>query len=142
MKQSYVAGFIFGNGLQEVALIRKNKPEWQKGKLNGIGGKIEVRESPEEAMIREFQEETGLEVNEGWKHFALLVGHDFSVDFFFNRGDLSLLRSNEEEQIERIRLADINILRADMIENLPWLISLAVDCLTDGRPSFVTAEYP
>jgi hypothetical protein len=34
-----VAGFLFRNNDTEVALIRKNKPDWQKGKLNGIGGK-------------------------------------------------------------------------------------------------------
>jgi hypothetical protein len=37
----YVCGFMFANDFTEVALIRKNKPEWQRGKLNGIGGKVE-----------------------------------------------------------------------------------------------------
>lgn len=44
-----------------VALIRKAKPEWQAGKLNGVGGKIEDFDpSPVHAMTREFMEETGV----------------------------------------------------------------------------------
>ena len=35
----YVVGFMFSPDKQFVALIRKNRPEWQAGKLNGIAGK-------------------------------------------------------------------------------------------------------
>lgn len=78
--QEYVAGFLFrqkGNGIFqcegiiEVALIRKIKPEWQNGLLNGIGGKIEPGEYPLGAMIREFQEEAGLYILD-WQHFATM----------------------------------------------------------------------
>jgi 8-oxo-dGTP diphosphatase len=43
-----------------VILIRKNRPDFQKGKWNGIGGKLEANESPLDAMVREFREETGI----------------------------------------------------------------------------------
>ena len=55
---------MFSLDKQFVALIRKNRPEWQAGKLNGIGGKIEDGEHPRYAMVREFREETGVETNE------------------------------------------------------------------------------
>jgi hypothetical protein len=29
-----------------------------------------------------------------------------------------------------------------MIENLPWLIPLALDSLNDGRPHFTESRYP
>lgn len=56
----YCLGFAFTvDG--SVALIRKAKPEWQAGKLNGVGGKIEEFDpSPVHAMTREFMEETGV----------------------------------------------------------------------------------
>ncbi len=57
--QEYVCGFMFSPDKKQVALIRKTKPEWQKDLLNGIGGKIESGESPHEAMVREFYEESG-----------------------------------------------------------------------------------
>lgn len=140
---NYVAGFMFDYEKTQVALIRKLKPKWQAGLLNGVGGKIEEGETNFEAMVREFKEETELELPEGaFRYFAELKGPLFSVDFFFTTGDLSLLKSPEEEKIELINLGQIHVLRADMIENLPWLISLALDILNDGRPNFVTAEYP
>ena len=58
VKDRYVLGFVFSLDASRVLLIWKNRPEWQKGKLNGIGGKIEEGELPIDAMKREFSEET------------------------------------------------------------------------------------
>jgi 8-oxo-dGTP diphosphatase len=55
----YSLGFAFNTELTKVILITKNKPAWQAGKLNGIGGKLEVKETLDECMAREFYEETG-----------------------------------------------------------------------------------
>ena len=43
----------------DVLLVRKDKPEWQKGLLNLPGGKIEEGETDIEAAERELKEETG-----------------------------------------------------------------------------------
>jgi 8-oxo-dGTP diphosphatase len=61
---NYVVGFMFSSGKDGILLIRKNRPEWQYGKLNGIGGKMEEGETPRDAMVREFREETGLKTKE------------------------------------------------------------------------------
>jgi 8-oxo-dGTP diphosphatase len=58
---SYVVGFMFSEYCNEIALIKKKRPEWQKGRLNGIGGHIEKNEVPHDAMYREFEEEAGIE---------------------------------------------------------------------------------
>jgi len=84
MEKQYVLGFCFSRDKEEVVLIRKNRPEWQKGKLNGVGGKIEPEDaSPLHAMVREFKEETGVDtidrINDemnGWKHFATMTFED------------------------------------------------------------------
>jgi 8-oxo-dGTP pyrophosphatase MutT (NUDIX family) len=55
---TYSCAFAFAGA--SVLLIRKAKPEWQKGLLNGIGGKLESPESVMDCTIREFREETGL----------------------------------------------------------------------------------
>ena len=61
MKQ-YVLGFAFSRDKKDIILISKLNPEWQKGKLNGVGGKVEFEDaSPMDAMYREFKEETGIE---------------------------------------------------------------------------------
>jgi 8-oxo-dGTP pyrophosphatase MutT (NUDIX family) len=41
-------------------LVLKNRPEWQAGRLNLIGGKVEPGETHEDAARRELLEETGL----------------------------------------------------------------------------------
>ena len=55
----YVLGFMFNEAESKVLLVWKNRPAWQAGKLNGVGGKIEAGETPVQAMNREFAEETG-----------------------------------------------------------------------------------
>lgn len=50
--KNYVVGFLFNNDMTKIVLIHKNRPYWQIGKLNGVGGKIEEYESSFNAMIR------------------------------------------------------------------------------------------
>lgn len=46
-------------------MLYRNKKEkdYHEGKWNGLGGKLEAGESPEQALIREVKEESGLDVN-------------------------------------------------------------------------------
>lgn len=107
--KSYVVGFAFFDMASyfKVLLTKKNRPPWQEGKLNGLGGKINVPESiplkdffsnkelhvesPTQAMRREFTEESGLDIPEDkWTLYARLYGEkDIHVDsepwevFFF-----------------------------------------------------------
>jgi hypothetical protein len=57
-KHRFVLGFVFDFEAKKVLLVLKNRPDWQTGLLNGLGGKIEADETPLEAMEREFKEET------------------------------------------------------------------------------------
>ncbi len=45
----------------QVLLVMKDRPNWQKGRLNLVGGKVEKGESPLLAAVRELKEETGLD---------------------------------------------------------------------------------
>ena len=45
----------------EILLINREKPSWM-GSWNGVGGKIAVSETPEQCVIREVFEETGIEL--------------------------------------------------------------------------------
>ncbi len=84
MLTEYVAGFMFRRSNSEVALVRKNKPDWQRGKLNGIGGKVEESDcGPHEAMAREFLEETGVATSPAaWSKVAVLDTPGARIHFF------------------------------------------------------------
>lgn len=79
----YVNGFMFSLNRNNLLLIEKNRPEWQKGKLNGIGGKIEEGEKPVDAMVREFEEETGVKTDwRQWEMFAVMEGDASRIHYF------------------------------------------------------------
>lgn len=125
MKQ-YCLGFIF-DYYNNVVLIKKNKPEWQKGLYNAIGGKIEPKEHALDAMIRECKEETGLDIT-NWSIVCYMSRDE--GDFAFNMvvyaamvDDATLAETQEEEEILVINLKDIYNYPA--IENIYWLIPLA-----------------
>ena len=56
-------GIVFDAKLEQVLLVHKQKPDWQIGKLNGMGGKVEEGESVVECMSRECLEETCIEIS-------------------------------------------------------------------------------
>ncbi len=81
----YVNGFLLNREKNQVVIIQKTKPEWQKGLYNGVGGKIEWDENNFAAMSREFQEETGVYIAEKhWEHYLIYKALDksYEVNFF------------------------------------------------------------
>lgn len=148
MKTNYVVGFMFDNTITNVALIRKLKPAFQKGLLNGIGGKVEDGERPVHAMQREFKEESNYPHNDPvWNHFAGMGGanndgSEFDVQFYCCIGEPNDVKSKEEEQIEVHQVTSILSRKEETLGNVPWLVSLAIDFLTGSHPpKFVVAKY-
>lgn len=120
----YVAGFMFSKSRYYVALVRKLKPEWQKGLYNGVGGKIKLGESSFNAMCREFKEEADVHTTD-WRLFCTLKGTFGAVYFFTVIGNLSKIVSMEEEKIYWV---PVDALREEKtIPNLQWLIPMALD---------------
>lgn len=104
----YVLGFCFNQELDRVALILKDHPANQAGKLNGIGGKIENSELPHQAMTREFLEEAGVEI-EKWNHVKEWGdGVNFNVSIYTTVSDLEKLSSTTPEQIALIYIDTLN----------------------------------
>lgn len=136
MLTEYVAGFLFSKDKKLVLLIRKARPEWQKGKLNAIGGHIEPGESAEEAMRREFHEEVNAkEVEVAWRHKVTLTGPGWRVYFFvatcpnyvfggIQASGVVFLTGRGDEKTELVHTGAIP---EDVIPNLHWLIPLCLD---------------
>ena len=137
---NYVAGFLFSPDLQSVVLIEKQKPAWQKEKYNGIGGKIEDGETSYEAQKREFEEETGVLVI-SWNSYVIVKGEDYTVEFFWAISPMwHECKTTTDEQVEIIPLTELT--DYPIIENLNWLIPLAVDKITNfsGEITMICSE--
>lgn len=139
----YVLGFLFDNERQLVALIEKQKPEWQKGYLNGIGGKVESFDiDSTDAMVREFREEAGVETfANGWRMFATMKGKDWIVDCFvqFSSAAMSKVISATEERIHIIHVSAIE--HHKTLSNVPWLVPMALDQNMGNPPFFADIQY-
>jgi len=122
----YVAGLMFNPSGSKLALVLKDRPAWQAGLFNAIGGKIEGDENPVTAMVREFQEETSVVTDPSeWKLLLKLEGSDFEVNFFTAFSDkVDLVKTVETEKIFTI---DPLKLPPNIIFNLRWIIPAALD---------------
>jgi 8-oxo-dGTP diphosphatase len=126
--KAYVAGFLFNLELTRVALVKKNKPDWQAGKWNAIGGAIEEGEFPEQAMSREFKEEAGLHIEPKlWQQKVILHKPTvYEVYFFMARSpSVESVKTMEEEEIGVFGTFHIDSLQ--IMPNLEWLIPLCKD---------------
>lgn len=128
----YVLGFVFLNS-HEVVLLLKNRPKWQVGLHNGVGGHIERDETPLNAMQREWKEEVRCPHYVEWEQYALLARYDGTSPFVINvfrgfipaggvqYGDIT----SREDQL--VVIADPHALPDNCISNLSWLIPMALD---------------
>ncbi len=142
--QRYVVGFVFDT-FGRTALIQKNRPEWQAGRLNGIGGHVEEDEGIWDAMEREFFEETGVRLKD-WELFAYMYFPGARIDFFrildLDPKTMDLIRTVTDEEVI-VRDAGY-VLRHpkfyDLIPNLTWLIPLARYTADNYEPIEVRAS--
>jgi 8-oxo-dGTP diphosphatase len=124
----FVTGFLFGGKDEEVVLIEKNRPDFQRGRLNGVGGKVEEGETSVQAMEREFREETGVTVPaDRWTHFVTVEGiHGGTIDMFFAR-DEKLYHDVETKTDERVYRIDLDThWTLSLMPNIVWLVELAL----------------
>lgn len=143
----YVVGFLFNSDRSEVVLIRKNRPDWQAGKLNGIGGKIEDGEGPNTAMMREFLEETGHEVML-WNEFATLSSIDlhgagaYRVHFFRafskHRDLFGIVKTTTDEEV--VLIGPEEVAYCSPVPNLNWLVPMALTMDDDSAAHFRIEE--
>ena len=97
------------------------------GKWNGLGGKFESGESPEECVIREVYEESGLSIGNpklcGLLMFPKFKGNDWYV-FTFTATEFSgELIDSPEGKLEWIpdeKILDLNLWASDHIF-MPWI---------------------
>ncbi len=106
----------------------KKRNDVHEGKWNGLGGKFEENESPEECVIREIKEESGLNIKSPKLHglitFPLFDGKEDWYVFVFTAHEFTgkLMDSNEGnlEWIPNKKITELNLWDGDAIF-LNWL---------------------
>lgn len=131
--KGYVLGLAFSRNKKDILLIQKTRPEWQKGLYNGVGGKVEnFDKSSRHAMVREFQEKTGiLTRNSDWEELATLVSHNdimggTAIVYCYKLQSNVIYQAKQQEQEEEkpeiIKLE--NIYSIPCTPNLPLLVGM------------------
>ncbi len=122
-----VLGFVFNKDLSKVLLVNRQnaKQEWQNGKDNGLGGKVEGEETPLAAMVREFEEESeGIRID-NWIQFGSIGGEGWQVVLFCTTTDLIVNDFSKETREGLVRWCDTNQLPKTVIKNLLVLVPAA-----------------
>lgn len=134
-------GFVFTADLKKVLLIKKSRPHWQVGKINGLGGKCEGEESVEDCISREVSEEANLKIPpKKWKKIATLSWQEWNVTILTAiwSGSLKEAESLTDEQVSWCKVAQ---LPQNVMSNLTWLIPLSIDKLTTPELATVEVHY-
>jgi len=120
-------------------VYRNKKPnDMHAGKWNGLGGKFEPGETPEDCVTREVREESGLTIRHPKMHGLLMFpnfkGDDWYV-FVFTAREYSgkLVDDSPEGKLEWIpneKLTSLNLWESDRIF-FPWM----------GKEKFFSAKF-
>ncbi len=121
---TYVLALLFTPDRRHVVLMHKTRPAWQAGRVNAPGGKVVPGETAVAAARRDVREETGADVAT-WEE--VLVWEDpvyrMHVVRAFDAG-AAAARSMEDQPVF---LAQVEHLPPNVIDNLRWIIPLALD---------------
>jgi 8-oxo-dGTP pyrophosphatase MutT (NUDIX family) len=132
----------------ETALVLKNRPSFLAGKWNFIGGKVEEGEDPAVAALREYAEETGVNIilapAKGYTKFATIEGTGYRVHVFAIIADYmevngvktmtdEFVKAFPISEVMRMAVKDPAWLDADLI----YLLSMARVALSGSKISAV-----
>lgn len=144
MNNHWALGFAFNSDLTKIVLITKNRPAWQRGKLNGIGGGIEQADlCSSTAMAREFEEEAGvLTTPAQWIQFLTMESDNWQCDCFCTQlsdVEMSNIKSCTDETVAVYSIDDIQ--NQLCVTNCKWIIYMAIDKLANNEFRRATVIY-
>jgi 8-oxo-dGTP pyrophosphatase MutT (NUDIX family) len=159
VKDRYVLGVAVDPDWTHMVVLEKKRPSWQAGKLNCPGGRVNPGETPHQAMVREFFEETGIKTDfdfadrddvPTWRYVGVkkrdaitpLQDWSYRVDIFVIELPLGMLKTARcaTDEIVSVIPIDIEVLRHRAVPGLAGLVDLALWSMEDG--SLLTIEDP
>lgn len=124
-----VVGLAFDLSRNMVVMVHKmSGPPCVIGNWNGVGGKVDPGETPAHAMVREFREETGVEIIEDdWHQFCELNAKDYDLHFFWAASSsVFQCRTMEKEPIKVWLVRDL-MDESNVMHNMRWMIPYLQD---------------
>jgi 8-oxo-dGTP pyrophosphatase MutT (NUDIX family) len=126
--QSYVLGYLFSLDKKQVVLIQKNRPDFLKDKWNAVGGHIEENELPHAAMVREFEEETGLLISDWGNAFCIVRAKDYQLHVFKAFSDkIDKVKSVTEEEVAVFDLRELKYITCGPKVEMLMYLALETD---------------
>ncbi len=124
----FVLGFVFDPTFKRVVLIKKERPDWQVGAWNGVGGKVNEGETSLQAVRRECEEETGLFITT-WRYYVTEYFPDGKLDVFWAFSNVALeaeTRTDEEVAVWPVSevLGGVHLL----VKDVAHYVDLALQC--------------
>ena len=113
---NYVVGIVTDGS--KILLLRKNNPDWQKGLYNGVGGKVDLDETPLEAIKRGCQKEVGLEISNWSEIETISLQSGVDLTYFFAVIEEEELKKAQGLEDERVEFFDINNLPKNILKDL------------------------
>jgi 8-oxo-dGTP diphosphatase len=120
----FVLALLFTRDASRLVLMRRTRPAWQAGRVNALGGKVAPDECPLVGARREVREEAGVDVA-GWEEFLVWSDPEYRMHAVRAFDDRALDARSCEDQ--PVFLADSTALPHNVIDNLRWLVPLALD---------------
>lgn len=123
-KPVYVLALLFTADRRRVVLMRRTRPAWQEGRVNALGGRLIRGEGAAEGARREVREESGVDVGD-WRE--VLVWNDAEYELHVMSAVSERARDARTMEDQEVFLAEVSALPENVIDNLRWLVPLALD---------------
>lgn len=126
---------IARDSVGQFVFVEKMRPDWQKGKYNFPGGKLEAEDVDiQSAAQREFLEETGVNIAASdWQQIATLEGQGYVVYVMKTAQLVSGADTQTDEIVKGYFPETVMYTAHNFIENCGWLITLSFDTSTNRQ---------
>lgn len=128
IRMQAVVGIMLDASRENILLLKKTHPSWQVGRFNGPGGKVELGETPLQAMHRECLEETSLDI-QNWIEMVVVDYRRMCVHYFMTVAEIYKAISMTDESCFTFVTSSLN---PAFMDNLHWIIPF---CTHDGYNS-------
>lgn len=132
--KKYVLGFAFDPSGSKVVLIFKTKPEFLKDLWNGVGGKVEDFDTtPKDAMVREFEEETGVYIPDWTEAFFIdNQPNQYQMWVYFTFSEKIIdCKTQTEERVDIIKIEHLDMYKLSF--NVQWFVHFALSASTSFK---------